>query len=443
MTLYIKKIKKNSMLRQLFGIENSFANPYYSSFVQFSIRVNDQSKINQIVNNFKKIFLGLNLKVENYHYSKASQESINNNIIKQPMWIQDCKEACHWMDQFCTAPITERLTTIATNDHIIAINSNHIVADSSFIVNAIDHALDDNILQSNPNLQDELTPIQDSVAFKSEIERAERNKPSIHPNASFTSFQFDVNDQHLVKKSPIQIHFDDEIPFENLTCYDKKLKKPKQMNELLWTEITMNLNAMSLNLEGNKYQNQPLCLPIIVDTRKLADDQLKINWRNANCISTVNLLVNPEDGMTLVDIFNLFRKDLNENLKDKAFYWINNGDFKCKSGRATGRNSSVGTIKLNKPIVDFFIQSSVKISKDLVFNNIDGIGFNLFSFSKISKTKNVFCPTVYFDNSISLMKETLVLTKAFKHFITKIPVDTRYKDALNEIQHFQKVLLDN
>lgn len=34
-----------TMIRPLFGIEQSFANPYYSSFVQFSIRVNDQSKV--------------------------------------------------------------------------------------------------------------------------------------------------------------------------------------------------------------------------------------------------------------------------------------------------------------------------------------------------------------------------------------------------------------
>lgn len=394
-------------------------------------------RLKKIVDNFKKIFLGLSLKVENYHYSTASQDSMDNSIIKLPMWIQDCKEACHWIEKNCTSPITNRLATIATNDHIIAINSNHIAADSGFIVNAINHALDDDI----PNPKEKDVPIPDSVAFKTEIERSEKNKPYIHPNTNFTSFPFDVNDPHLVKQSPIQIHFDDEIPFENLTCYDHKLKKPKQMNELLWTAITMNLNAMSLNLEGNK--KQKLCLPIIVDTRKFSDDQSKINWRNANCISTVNLLVDPQDDMKLSDIFDLFRKDLNDNLKNKVFYWINNGNFKGKPGRATGRNSSVGTVNLNKPIVDFFVQSSVQISKDLVFKDIDGIGFNLFSFSKITPEKKVFCPTVYFDNSISLMRETMILNKGFKHFITKIPIDTKYKEALNEIQHFQKVLLDD
>lgn len=137
--------------------------------------------------------------------------------------------------------------------------------------------------------------------------------------------------------------------------------------------------------------------------------------------------------MKLVDVFDLFNKDLNDNIKDKVFFWINNGNFKGKIGRASGRNSGLGIVKLTKPIVDFFIQSSVQISNDLQFNDIDGIGFNLFS----------FCPTVYFDNSTSLLRETLILNKAFKYFITKIPVDTKYKEALDEIKNFQKCLLDD
>lgn len=436
------------MLRQLFGIESAFANPYYSSFVQFSIRVNKQESIKKIVNNFQKILFGLRLKVDNNHYSIASEESINDSIIKLPMWIQDCREACHWIEQFHTSPITDRLTTIAFNDNVIAINTNHIAADGGFVINAINHALDNDILDAFPSDQslsreEKIVPIQDSVAFKAEIERAEKNKPNIHSNKKFTSFPFDVNDSHLVKKEPIQIHFDDEIPFEELTCYDTKLKKPKYMNEFLWTAVTMNLNAMAKNFEGHSYKRQPLSLPIIVDTRKFADDQSKINWRNTNCISTVNLSVNPKDDMTLTDIFKLFKKDLNDNIKDKVFYWINNGNFICEDGRATGRNSGIGQVTLCPPIVDFFMQSSVKIAKELEFKRIDGIGFNLFSFSKISSKKKVFCPTIYFDNSISLLRETMVLKNAFKHFITKIPVDTKYKEALNEIQNFQKELLNN
>lgn len=96
----------------------------------------------------------------------------------------------------------------------------------------------------------------------------------------------------------------------------------------MWTAITINQKAMAKNLEGNSYKKQPLSLPIIVDVRKFADSQSKINWINMNCLSVINQSVNPNDDTKLSDVFNLFKNDLNNNIKDKVFYWIKNGDLK-------------------------------------------------------------------------------------------------------------------
>lgn len=436
------------MLRQLVGVEKAFANQNISSFVQFSIRVNNQAEVKKAVNNFKKILPGLRLKVENGHFARASEEDINNSVIRLPMWIQVTNGACHFMDQFNTSPITNRLTTIAYNDHIVVVNTNRALADNGFIRNAIEHALDDDILsafKSEPDLTEEekMLPIHESAAFKEEIERAERNKPELHPNDKLTSFPYDINDPHLVNKMPVQIHLDSVIPFGQLTCFDKKSKEPKQLDELMWTAIAINQNAMAMNVEGNSYKKQPLSLRTIVDVRKYADDQSKINWRNANCSSIVNLLVNPSDDMKLSDILNLFRSDLNNNIKDKSFYWINNGNLNGESGRSVGRYSSVGAVEIKKPILDFFIQETFKASKDMIFDHKNGIGLNVFSFCKVTPKMGTFCPTVYFTNTASFIRETVIFNRALNFFITKIPIDTKYKEALNEIQHFQKNLLDN
>ena len=434
------------MLRSLEGIEKRFASPLYSSVIQFAIKCENHTTVEKIVNNFNKIFLGLRLKVVDEHFSKASQETIINNVLELPIWIQDCKTACNWMDNNYKLPVSDRLTTIASNDRIVVVNSNHVVSDSGFILNALDHCLDDDILKAfyvDPNLSSEekLVPIRESVAFKTEIERAEANKPALHPYSTCTSFPYDINDPHFVNQEPVQINFNDEIPVENLTCYDKKLNRPKQMNELLWTAISMNQLAMAINKGGDK--NQPLSLPIIVDTRKFKDDQSKINWRYTNCVTAANLLVKPSnENMTLKDVFNLFRKDLDFHVKDGFYYWINHGNFLGTPGKAYGMNSSIGTVKINPPLIDFFIQSRHLISKDLKLNAEHGTGLSVFSFSKVMPKKNMFCPTVYFDNSSMLLKETLVLRDSFKHFITEIPVDTNYKEALKELQNFQKKLLD-
>lgn len=345
-------------------------------------------------------------------------------------------------------PITDRLTTIASNDRLIVINTNHDVSDSGFIMNAVEHCLDDDIMSvftqdKDISKEEAMVPIPDSVAFKAEIERAERKKPKLHPNEICTSYPFDVNDEHFVSQKPIQIHFDDELPIETLTCYDKKSKKPKQMNELIWTAITMNQNAMAKNIEGSYYKRQPLAIPTIVDTRRFADDQSKLNWRNTNCVTAVNLLADPTDDMKISDIFNLFRKDLNTHIKDDFFFWINNGSFPNQLGRAFGRNSGIGAVKIKRPVMDFFLQAVFDISDNMRFDHKSAVRLSLFSFTKFLPQKTVFCPTVYFQNSDSLLKETLVFKEAFRHFITEIHIDTNYKDALDELQSFQKNLLKN
>lgn len=436
------------MLRSLEGIEKRFGNPLFSSVIQFALKCENQTTVEKIVNNFNKIFLGLRLRISDEHYAKASEETIINNVLKLPMWIQDCKTACDWMNENYNLPVTERLTTIASNNRIIVVNSNHNVSDSGFILNAVEHCLDDNILDAfytDPNLspEEKLVPIRESVAFKTEIDRAERKSPQLHPYPTCTSFPYDINDDRFAKREPVSLHFDDQISIEKLVCYDKKLKRPKQMNELLWTAITMNQLAMAINKEGSQTnKNQPLSLPIIVDTRKFKDDQSKVNWRYTNCVSAANLLVEPSAEMKISDIFNLFRKDLNMHIKDGFYYWINHGNFIGTPGRAYGMNSSIGTVKINPPLIDFFIQSHEKISKDLEFNANYGTGLSVFSFSKVTPKSNTFCSTVYFNNTSQLMKETMVLRDAFKHFITEIPIDSNYGEALKELQNFQKKLLD-
>ncbi|KAK8849330.1 hypothetical protein M9Y10_018702 [Tritrichomonas musculus] len=435
------------MLRPLEGIEKAFGNPFFSSNVQFSIKLENSNLVDKVVKNFNKIFLGLRLKVVDGHYAKTSDDETIGGIMKLPMWIQDCKAACHWIEQNGTFPVDKRLTTIASNDRIVVVSTNHIAADSGFIMNAVEHSLDDDIVnayKSDENLSpdEKMVPIPDSIAFKTEIERAERVKPNLHPNKLITSFPYDVNTKYLVDHSPKEIHFDDEIPIENLTCFDKKSKKPKQMNELLWTGITINQNAMAKIKEGSSYKRQPLALPIIVDTRKFADDPSKLNWRNTNCVTACNLLADPTDDMTIRDIFNLFRKDLNSHMKDGFYYWINNGNFTGEPGRAYGRNSGIGTVKINRPIMDFFLQAVFAVSDKVKFEHKDILGLNLFSFTKMTPKKSIFCPTFYYDSSNQLMRETLVLKEAFTHFITKVPIDTKYKDALDELQHFQQNLLN-
>ena len=82
------------------------------------------------------------------------------------------------------------------------------------------------------------------------------------------------------------------------------------------------------------------------------------------------------------------------------------------------------------------------MSKDLKISPESPFGLNVFSFSKVTPSKNLFYPTVSYLTSSDLQKTVQVLHDSFIHFITEIPLDTKYKEALKELRNFQQKLLD-
>ena len=89
---------------------------------------------------------------------------------------------------------------------------------------------------------------------------------------------------------------------------------------------------------------------------------------NMNCLSVINQSVNPND-TKLSDVFILFKNDLNNNIKDKVFYWIKNGDIKGEPVLSYGRYSGVRSIQIKRPIRDCFIQETFKVSKNMEFDH--------------------------------------------------------------------------
>lgn len=440
--------RKSTMLRSLEGIENNFANPVYSSFIDFALKFENPQCVPQVVSNFEKIFSGLRLKVVDQHFAKASENAVQDSKIKLPSWIQNCKTACDWMNENYTLPISTRLATIAYNDNMVAIVSNHDLSDSGFILRAIEHCFDKDILKSPENNslsekeQDELlAPIRESIAFKDEMEAAEKN-PKLHPYTDCTSYKYDIKDPHFEKSNPAALSYHDEIPAEKMTNYDKKKKRPIHMNELMWTAITISQYAMALNVEKGVPRKQILSLPIIIDSRKFMKDPSKVDWRYCNCVTAANLRAYPKSGMSLLDIFKQFRDDLNWHNPDGFYYWIKHGNFIGNKGEAYPINSSIGPVKLQPPITDFHIQSKTLIDKKAPLNSDYGQGLNVFSYSKITKGQNIYCPTFNFLNTNQLQKNVLVLRESFKHFITEIPLETSFDEALKELTDFQGKLLN-
>ena len=418
------------MLRPLEGIENVFSNKLANELIEFAIKFDDAKHIPKVVKNLKKLFIGLRLKVIDQHYYEKQEES----LLKLPNWIQDCKTACDWIYQNHSLPIDKGLATIAANDRIVVINSSHNTSDSGFILKAIKHCLDDDI----GNLENFKYPMPESVAFKNEIARAEKNNPHITPMKELTSFLYDKNDPHFSTDPPVKMNIDDCIPVEKLTCYDSKLKRPKGLTELIWTAITMSVSAMGYKDFGE----QDLGLPIIIDTRKFSDDPTKLNWSLTQAVSAAHIKMKPREEHNISDIGKELRRDLERIGKDGYYHWINHGNFSGIPYHGYGMSSSIGAVEIKHPMIDFFIQSRIKMSKDLKISPESPFGLNVFSFSKVTPSKNLFYPTVSYLTSSDLQKSVQVLHDSFIHFITEIPLDTKYKEALKELRNFQQKLLD-
>ena len=415
------------MLRKLEGIENHFANPLYNEFIEFAVKFNNPQLVPKAVKNLKKLFVGLRLKVIDQHYCEKEEE----NLIKLPNWIQDCKTACDWIFENHSLPIEKGLTTIAANDSIITINTNHNVGDSGFILKSIRHCLDDSIA----NVDHIKCPSLDLDVFKEERKNALKSDIKLRSAKELTSFIYDKNDPHF-SEEPTKVFMESAIPVEQLTCYDSKLKRPKGLTEQIWTAIAMNQAAMALK----DYPKQDLGLGIIIDTRKFTDDPTKIDWSLTQAVATAFIKTTPNKNMTIREIGQGLRRDLQRLGKNGVYQWLNKGEYSQLPYHAYGLSSSIGAVEIHEPMTDFHLQSRAVLSKDLKLDNKYPSGLLIVSFSKVTPTKNIFYPLSAFYPSRELQKNSQILYEGFIHFIKDIPIDTKYNEALSELYNFQQKL---
>lgn len=100
--------------------------------------------------------------------------------------------------------------------------------------------------------------------------------------------------------------------------------------------------------------------------------------------------------------------------------------------------SSIGPIKFRKPIVDVDLRNFHTTKLGLGdHGKAAGTMWSFISYSKVNETKNDL-HLFFLNNPADTILETdTVLRESVLHFLTKIPLDTKYEDALLEIENFQ------
>lgn len=399
------------MLRPCTALELAFTP---SSFMEFAIKLDNPSLVPKALDNFQKIFYSLRMKVVDNSFTKASAHP----VIKLPSWINDCKTACEWMSERIK-PTSEICGTIAANDRIVVVNSNHAVTDAGFCVQALNHCLDDKLgpIPEVGNVMED--------QYKEEIVKALREKPHMVPFTQCTALKVNPNASQLVSENSPSIQITYQIPASKLQCYDHQKKRPKALTESLWASSALSIAAYS------PYPIDYLAVPVIFDLRKFC--KKTIDWSFGDHVASPTISASIGTSDTLKDVFRKFRSDYDECVRtNRHFYAVSCpvcSDGTRDNSRVYPVVSSIGPIKYNNPISDFHIKST---NSDHKVN-----GFTIVSFSKVGPNRNDLNIVAHYQpKEISHAMER-ILIESMKHLLVDVPPDTKITEVISELRDFQ------
>ena len=419
-------------------MEKLFFNPNIQNDIYLAIKFTEKKFVDKAAENFQKFFAGTRLKVVDDHYFRTSSEPI---IKKLPNWIQETNQANLWAEENLVTPLTERLTNIAVNDKIIVIQSNRTISDGSFFLKAFR-----NVLSDTSNLEPVTEPpYKITEAFSKEIENAV-NEYSKNPRKQpfdLTKYTFDPNDSYLGKPGTKRIQSQRIIHVQDLVCYDKKEQKPKHCSE---TQFAAFCFAMSALCNHKPTDYNPMAVSIMADARRFMLDKSRIDWRFGQCFAAPIIGAIPEQGDTVNSIINKIRESIRSKDSNFVFHDLLTMDtfFKPKPCQLYGLISSLGPIKYERPIIDFDLKNWCTTTEGYGDNGrSNGSIWQLITYSKVNEKKNDLVIFQLHDPGEHTMLRTKILLDSFEYFLTKIPLVTKYEDALIEIERFQEEIIKN
>ena len=427
------------MLRKLDPLEKIYFNPDSRSDIFFSVKFTEKKFVDKAIENFQKFFCGTRLKVIGDAYYKADTEL---QVMKMPNWIQEADTASIWAQNNIMTPLSTRLANIAANDNIVVVQSNHNISDGGFLLDVMK-----NVLADTSNLEPvSEPPLRLIEAFSTEIQNANRayeQNPNLFKKGERTIYKYDWNDPHLATPGTKQIQSKHVIHSEDLMCYDKKTKRPKSVSEAQFASLAFTMQALC-NYDPKDYK--PMGIDIIADARRFMQDKSKINWRFGQCFASPTANAIPKKGDTVKTIMDKFKKSIKSKSADIIFHDLTTLEtfLSPHPSQLLPVISSIGPIQFKRPIVDFDLRNWVTTTLGVGDNGkANGTVWSFISYSKINETKNDLIIYQLHDPSQTTVLNNKLLLESCIHFLTKIPLDTSYEDALYEIERFQKQIIND
>lgn len=198
--------------------------------------------------------------------------------------------------------------------------------------------------------------------------------------------------------------------------------------------------AMSALNNHNPKDYNPLVISYILDARRFMYDKSRINWKFGQCLAAPLAGAIPQEGDTVKDIIMKIRSSIKKQDVNSIFDDV----YKLKifmtpfPSQIVPQVSSIGPIRFKRPVLDVDLRNfHTVLQKKGDHGKANGALWSFISYSKVNETKNdLHLFSLCSPDNVSLLHDTL-LRESICHFLTKIPLDTKYEDALLEIENFQ------
>jgi hypothetical protein len=407
------------MIRALEGVEKPFVRPDGIEFMQLALKFTTPSVIPKVLSNFHKLFkVGLQTRIINDAYYRRDQPP---PVAQIPSWITDCEQACGWLYSHHRLPLSEGLCTLGASDQLVVVNASHNVADGGFLRHALWNCMSDGV-QEPP-----LFPATIREKYAPEIAKSIQLKPVLFPYQNTSSFFVDPHDVRLAPTGTPCMFWRFRIQGHQLSCYDKRLKRPKGLAESLWIA-----KALALATRG---KSMPLlAIPVVVDLRRYVD-QTRIDNTCVNHVTAVCLSVQTSPEMKLSEVAKKLRLDMSRYEKSLAPYYSTTvfEYFPGKQNHCYGNSSFLGPVDIKPPLKDFYVGTANT-----------GIGVEnqilMFAFSRVTPEANELCVQARFSPTSVPVKSARIIVDSVKHFLKTIPLTASVGEAHQELAAYQAQL---
>ena len=390
-------------------------------FLQFALHIKNPSRVNEIVEKFKKLAIGTRLRYDGSNFVPHDQD---NEVIRLPENFKNLREAALYMEIHHTPEIHRTLATIGANSDTVILNSNHSVSDGVCLLNMF------NTIRDNLDFDIPYTLHNGTELFKEEADKSVLIPLNDLNNTTIT--RFFSKDPTFLSSYPFLHRTYYKSNIEDLQCYNKELRRPTGLTDALYAHLILSASAY----EG-KFDNAGV--KTVMNMRPFMKTQP--TFENGCVMSIVPINADVSLKSTVGELMKKTRENYNMHLKLKTYFGFLKGldiepDVNKQVPGMMLLLTNLGQFQLGGPFDDVWVQCSstnqgLSHQLTLVQFGINGEGRN-----------ETVSEIMYTPNQLSL-REANLFSNSIHYGLKNIKLNDTIEVALDKMTKFQQNYIKN